>query len=353
MSMLTKIPLCLLLAFGAASVLFVAGDAHAQFTPVWFDGYQSPATLDINAGIGAPRQGGSPVPLSYIQNLGQGTDPNLGGADDYHQQIIGDPNGVALLQLAGDTNINVPPFQMPNTQIFHSYASPNHNFKGVVGNQVIGRKISVVIDTFTNSGSFDPGDPNVGGDGYFTTAAITIGSTGTLTDSDNLTTSGAEGFSAKFLEQTFVDALWTDPNIGINFMQFRDDQLTASDPAPAFDNTVGNLIKHPAGESSPAFLELYVNDPTDGNPWDGIGQTSIRAEVNGVQVFRYTKFGGGFTDNFITLQAMNQSVSSQSSLAVHTFDNLTVFSAAIPEPTTFALMGLGLCGLAVRRRREV
>ena len=339
----------------AALVLMLGTSATAQYTPIWFDGYQSPATLDINAGIGAPRQGGSPVPLEYVQNLGGTADPNLAGADDYHQQIIGDPNGVALLQLAGDGNINIPPAPVPPTfdpdqQIFHSYVSPNNNFNQVVGNQTV-KKISVVIDTFTNSGAYDPGDPNVGGDGYFTTAAITIGSTEPLTDSDNLTTSGNEGFSVKFLEQTFVDSLWTDPNIGINFLQFRDDQQTASNPPPAFDNTVGNLIKNPAGENAPAFVEIYIDDATDGNPWDGIGQTDISVDVNGINVFNYTKFGGGFTDNFITLQAMNQSNFTQNSLAIHTFDNLTVFNAPIPEPTTCVLLGMGVLGLAVRRQR--
>ena len=78
-----------------------------------------------------------------------------------------------------------------------------------------------MIDAFTNSGDYEDGDPNVAGDGYFTTAAITIGSSEKITDSDNLTNAGETGFSIKFLEQTFVDSLWTDPNIGINFLQFR------------------------------------------------------------------------------------------------------------------------------------
>ena len=231
---------------------------------------------------------------------------------------------------------------MPNTQLFHAYASPDHNFKGVVGNQVIGKKISVVIDAFTNVGDYDPGDPNTGGDGYFTTAAITIGSSGKLTDSDNLTTSGVGGFSVKFLEQTFVDDLWTDPNLGTNFLQFRDDQMTASIPAPAPDNTVGNLIPHTAG-TGPALVEIFIDDPNDGNPWDGVGQTDIEVHVNGSNVFNYTKLGGGFTDNYITLQAMNQSnFSLPSGLAVHTFDNLTVYSAAIPEPATVHVDGSGV-----------
>lgn len=339
---------CVLLALGAAGMMLLVGSANAQYTPVWFDGYEATPGFDINADLGAPRQGGSPIPLAYDANTATG----VAQADDYHQQIIGpDGNGNHLLQLAGDVGINEPPTHIPtNTQIFHSYASPDHNFKGVVGGEVIGKKISVTIDAFTNSGDYDPGDPNVGGDGYFTTAAITIGSTAKITDSDNLTTSGVGGFSVKFLEQTFVDALWTDPNVGINFLQFRDDQMTDSIPAPAPDNTVGNLIPHSAG-TGPAFVEIFIDDPNDGNPWDGIGQTDIEVHVNGENVFNYSKLGGGFTDNYITLQAMNQSnVSLPSTLAVHTFDDLTVYSAPIPEPTSFVLMGMGLCSLAIRRR---
>ena len=338
----TKRPTITAIAVAVFCALSAGRHAEAQYTPVWFDGFDSAIGTDINVNADAPRQGGSPVPLAYNANVSFAA---ANQAADYHQQIVGDgvdPDNRLLL--AGDVNITG---SLPQHMNFHAYASPNHNFNGSVGSQVIGKKISVEMDAFTNAGDYMAGDPNNPNDGYFVYSALTIGSSEQLSDSNNKTS----GFSVIFIEQTFADSLWTDPSIGTAFIQIRDDRTTPSDPLPMPDGTVGNLIPNPAG-TGPGLLELFIDDPTDGSPWDGVGQTDIDVVVNGTTVFNYSKLGGGFTDNFITLEGSNQkNVGLPSILGVHNFNNLTVFSGAIPEPSSLLLLGVGLGAAAIRIRR--
>ncbi len=284
----------------AAVSLLNCSESRAQFTPFWFDGFDVSAfTNDINFEIGNPRQGGVLVPTTYSTTE----------AIDYHTQMFG---GVAPLQLAADAFGNSPTVTM---------VSPNLDLSGTAGGQVIGRKISVFMDAFTN---------NIGGT-YFTTSAITVGSSSVLADADTK----ADGFSVVFVEDTFG-------GFG-NFIQFWDG-----------NSIVGNLIPNPAGVGG-GNVEIFADDPVDGNPFDGIGDTRIDVLVNGVNVGGYTKLGG-YSSNFITLQGdwesftgLNPGPGLVNGLATHVFDNLTVFT--IPEPASVALVGLGLCGLAVRRKR--
>ena len=106
MRLSTRFPTCVVLALGAAGMMLLAGSAAAQYTPVWFDGYEATPGTDINADLGSPRQGGNPIPLAYDVNLPFGvTDQTT----DYHQQIIGpDGSGNHLLQLAGDPRDQQP-----------------------------------------------------------------------------------------------------------------------------------------------------------------------------------------------------------------------------------------------------
>ena len=342
-----RIPTIAAIALGM--VLPLGGVADAA-TAVWFDGYQATAGTDINADLGSPRQGGSPIPLDYSANV------DLLAANqtvDYHQQIIGDPNAVALMQLAGDSQI----FSIGTAgQNFHAYASPNHSFTDIVGNEVYGRRITVEMDAFSNLRSSEFWDPNANGgqggfdpatndgqfdNGFFTQAAITIGSSHQLGDADS--NNKLSGISVIFIEQTFDDALANDPDVSPYFIQIRN----AGDGP--FDPSV-NLFKNPAGEG-PGFVDIRVTDPGDGNPWDGVGVSVVGIFVDGVHVYTHTQGGGGYTDNYITLDGANQKNVKHNALATHTFDNLTVYSAAIPEPTTAVLLGFGMCGLAIRRRR--
>ena len=121
------------------------------------------------------------------------------------------------------------------------------------------------------------------------------------------------------------------------------DGNTAVGAGPFIDPSV----TPPGGQDSFATITLAMSDSTDGNPFDGAGQTTINAYsplFSGglVPFYSFTKTGGGYTDNYLTL----------SSTHIGGFDNLAISS--VPEP-----MGLGTCvigGIAVlgcRRRAQV
>ena len=268
-----------------------AGTARAQYSPYWFDGFDTANSLDINSGIGSPRQGGAGIPTSWVSN---------GGSGNYHDQIAS-----GQLLLAGDSFIANG----------IALASPNQNFSGLTGGgDAIGTKIEYVVQP----GTFDAA-------GRYTESAITIGSPTTLVASQ---TAGAN-FSLRFVE---------DVAFGNGaFLQLADGSTL-----------VGNLIANPAGYA-PMFVELFMSD-TDGNPWDGIGGTKIDISINGTPTASYTKGGGGYTANYLTLEGSANFVNF--GLETHFYDSLTVFTSAVPEPSSIALAGLGMAGLLIFRRRK-
>lgn len=300
----TRMITCLVTALVTAN----AGTSHAAFTPIWFDGFDvSAGTSDINFEIGPPRQGGPLVPTTYVANTAN-------PANDYHHQLFG--GGNTPLQLAGD--FNLPAAGGP------VLVSPTQNFVGFAGGEVIGKKIDLVIDAYTNADPTNTQPTNT----TFTYAAVTVGSSSTLANSNTK----ADGFSVVFVEDKFGG--------NGNFIQLFDGS-----------SLVGNLIPNPAGAGA-GFVELLIEDPTDGNPWDGIGQTTVDVLVNSTPVGSYTRTGGGYTNNFITLEGMPQTNFAFNSLATHVFDNLTVFTAPVPEPTSIGLCAATLLGgWGVCRRR--
>jgi hypothetical protein len=146
-----------------------------------------------------------------------------------------------------------------------------------------------------------------------------------------LSAAGTSGFGVRLIEDSFS-------GLG-NFIQLYDGATL-----------VGNTIPHPAGAGW-ANLDLRIDDPGDGNPWDGIGSTVIDVWVNGVSVASYTKVGGGYTDNYLTLEGSANF--NGLGLATHQFENLTVFSAAVPEPASGTLFVGGLLTLMVLRRARM
>ena len=260
------------LGLTAGLTLFI----HAATVPTWFDGFDvSVNSTDPNFEATNPRQGGSPVPLNYVT-------AGVPVGQEWRHQLFG---GGGPLQLAGSRAV-------------HTLVSPNHDFSGVSGNDILGKKISVIVDAYTN---------NAGGS-YFTLAAVTVGSS-SPTQQHN--TPGA-GFSVVFIEDTFGG--------NGNFIQIWDGT-----------SLLGNLIANPAGAGA-ANLELLIDDPGDGNPFDGIGNTSITVLVNGSNLGTFNKATGGYTANYITLEGADQKFGAGT--ATHTFDNLTVFTEEGPVTNT-------------------
>ena len=105
-----------------------------------------------------------------------------------------------------------------------------------------------------------------------------------------------------------------------------------------FDDTgcIGCNLTHTAGAGQ-LNVQIDVDDPADGNPWDGSGSTVIQVFVNGDPIrnpndgtpYVFEKTGGGYTDNYITLFGQRQTFVSLPGLATHIFDNLTVWSAPL------------------------
>ncbi len=88
-------------------------------------------------------------------------------------------------------------------------------------------------------------------------------------------------------------------------------------------------------------IEVLLTDPTDQNPFDGVGQTDIAVYSNGTPVYNYSRTGGGYSENFINF----------GSTYIGGADNLRI-ARVVPEPSAVCslLGGLGLL-LARRRRR--
>lgn len=290
MSIKSKVVLAAVLAAVSSQV------THAQYTPVFYDGYDTSAgSQDVNFEYNnGTRQGGVLSPLTYTQTP---------AGPDYHHQVTG-----ATLQLAGD-----PGFQYP-------MVSPNNNFKGAIfGSQVVGTKISFSLDLNTPLSA------------QYTAAGISLGASSQLV---NLEGDAATHFGVKFVEDGAFG--------GGNFIQFYDGI-----------NLVNNVLPFTAGGAGAFGVDLFINDLADGNPWDGIGSTTIDLYVNNVFIAGYTKGGGGYTDNYLTFVGERGFTSPGLTIVTHQFDNLLVYASPVPEPSSVALAGLGLAALVAFRRRRI
>ncbi len=235
---------------------------------------------------------------------------------DFHDRILGAPTN-GYLQLTGDAATPTNGTQGITT------LSPFYNFDGfTTGGEVLGKQIRFTLDMFTNT----PGSNS------YSHAAFTVGSVNTPTPIFGRAESGttAAGFSVRFVEDQFG----ATPNG--NFIQFFDGATL-----------VANLLANPAGAGSMTVI-LDITDLADGNPWDGIGSTTIDVTVNSTAVGSYTRGAGGYTDNVMTMEGSTNFVGFGA--AEHQFDNLQVFSAPIPEPSSTFLGGLGVLALMRRRR---
>ena len=104
----------------------------------------------------------------------------------------------------------------------------------------------------------------------------------------------------------------------------------------------GHLLSDHNGGDDVLNIRIDIDDPNnDGNPWDGVGSTVFTAYVfdpnlgdydpirnpNNGDPWAYEIPDGGLTSNYISFYGKAQTWSENNSLAVHTFDDLTVWSA--------------------------
>lgn len=360
--------------------------AYAQYTPVFFDDFTVSAdSSDVNFEYDT-RQAGDLAPIQYV---GMPEVPS-----DFQQQLFGaDTAANQPLQLAEVGNN--PPGAAPIFS-YKTMISPDFNFNGTNNGEVVGKRVTFDLDV----GVFaeDPGT------GIYTQAGFTIGAQSTLIDSeDQIATQNGEPiseyFGIQFIEDTlngnepFLQALadgfqvdgvfvpgdfngdfevnladytvWRN-NLGSSEELNNDDNLGTPVGSAHYDlwksnfgqkgQIPGVFIPHGGGTDN-LSVEVLIDDPADGNPWDGVGSTVIDVFVDGNHVYSYTKGDGGFTDNYITLFGGRQLAGNL--LATHTFDNFTVYSApaagliahtVVPEPSSSVLAALVIAGCAVTTR---
>lgn len=263
-----------LAAVVAGLLVLSASSARAQYFGVWYDGYAVSANShDVNFEYNSTaRQGGVLKPIDYAQSP---------AGNNYRHQLKGQTGD--RLQLAGDSG-------------GIGEASPNYNFTNTVNGGQVGRiffqmRIGATINTPTN----------------YVWAAFTLGANTPLVGFN----SNAVHFGVSFIHDTLFG--------NGNYMQFFDG-----------NTLVANLIPFPAGvtPTNQNEVTLFVSDPTDDNPWNGVGSTVIRLHINDQYVAGYTKTGGGYTNNYLTMQgAANNTTPSTKVLAINYFDELTLSTA--------------------------
>lgn len=272
--------------------------AAAQFTAVFTDTFDvTTDTSNINLET-ATRQSGSLSPIDYLANT---PDPT----DGFQHQLFSAATAASQpLQLAavGTLTAPAPVFAFP------AMVSPDFNFTGSAVDGILGKRITFDLDV----GSMVDESAGLG---RFINTGITIGSSVGLVDKENTREIIGEPatpyLSISFVEDTFNT---NDPNsVDSNFIQ-------------VFDSTelVVTRANHEQGPG-PLSVQIDITDPSDGDPWDGVGSTAVEVLVNGTSITSYEKLDGGYSDNFITLWGDRNFAGN--TLATHTFDNFTVFAA--------------------------
>jgi hypothetical protein len=270
---------------------------------VFSDGFGPPdsaftaaSSFNLNLEVAA-RQTGVLAPISYVSNTTDVTN------DFQHQLFPTTSSPGQPLQLA-ESGVNPAPSPIFG---YRTMVSPNYNFKGTIpGGAVVGRRVTFDMD----AGAIVTGNQN-----WFTQTGFVLGGASTLLDSEaQRESAGGLPISSFFAIQMVEDRFSGNGN----FLQFWDSI-----------DIVGNLVANPAGDGVASF-QIDVADPTDGNPWDGVGQTDIAVSVNGTNVFNFTKPDGGYADNFMTFYQQRNLAGN--SLATATVDNFVVYAVSDSTP---------------------
>ena len=239
----------------------------------------NPNTLDLNFNLPA-RQGGSLVTSSGVKTWVAAGNTQVGN------NTGGVDGGNYLLDAFGATS------------------AVDYNFNGSASQG----GLSVSFDLAPNIG-------NVGADNW---EALNLGNS--FADKNGGVNGGHEHFGILFRGQGTIQAF--DANI-----------VVSGGVEPTWGpGGVTTALNH---------FELLITDPGDGNPFDGLGQTTIEVFANGNSVYSFTKGGGGYDQNYLNFQASH----------IGGIDNL-VIAQLIPEPGTVTLAGLAAFALVARRRRN-
>ncbi|MFN6485727.1 putative Ig domain-containing protein [Nostoc sp. DedQUE02] len=95
---------------------------------------------------------------------------------------------------------------------------------------------------------------------------------------------------------------------------------------------------------------LIATDPTDGNPFNGVGQTNIYVYANTSLIYKYVKGGGGYTNNYLNFGSNGISAVDDlkiEKLGLVTFAEKgtgTVYTATATDPDAGTTLSYGLSG---------
>lgn len=118
-----------------------------------------------------------------------------------------------------------------------------------------------------------------------------------------------------------------------------------------FNVKVGNSVVTPTGSSAMQYQPGTMTN-SFGNPIAGQRFFDSSSNTTGLAQFDLSAFTGSTVDILFQFGSDVSVVSSGINLDNVVIANEVSISNAVPEPTSFALLGLGLAGLGLTRRRK-
>jgi len=275
------------------------------------------AIAAVGWGIAALPAGAS---LLFADNF-TGTDPTNNAAHDPNFNLAGRQSGslatlpyttnAGNVQVGNDVTLRTPPGPVDGDYLltaFNGKISPNQNFNGALSQGGLQVTFKVSPEVTVNSTNWS--EINLGAAAADRLAGVN---------------QGVNHLGILFRANGGLQAFDGGTNV-----------------APGGEGSYGptNL-----GGNQNAFyaIRITMTDPTDGNPFNGVGQTDVNVYSQFVNsgttpVFTFSKGGGGYTDNYLTFSSIN----------IGGFDDLAV-TQGVPEPTSLGVCLMG--GLAILSRR--
>lgn len=284
------------------SLLVTAGGLSAElsYNNYWFDGFNAEST-ELGFGLAIVNQTATSPRQGAISTVGDVSYVEAGLVEMQDWQVALEPEAYAdqgsYLRLAHDLTSVV--------------VSPDHDFSGVITSGVKEHRIGEIIG---KKMSFKLGFNGL--DEANTRATFTFGGSTPLQTSTGLWNAAD---SLEHVAGGVSIAFRVDPVNG-HFIQVEDNRSGAG--------LIANLVPFAPVPGQMLNVEIFVDDSTDGNPFDGVGRTEFSVFVDGVNIIAPGQYfdldGTAFTSNYLTLEGSSGGINVTN---LHRFDDLSVFAA--------------------------